>query len=937
MTRSDSAADRIIDTLRERAKELHCLYRVHEILSRSDAPVAEICRAIVEAIPAGWQHPSDCFATLTLGGEVYQPPQAGETAWVQGADILAHDVAVGRIDVFYTRALPDADEGPFLKEERKLIDTIAARLGEFAVQRGIGATGAHAPSRTDAHREWPVIVEFLRRTDPQLLARVTRRMINHLCWLGVEPAQALLAAYASTARDRDEDALANNRPLDRSAGDAPGPDSEQAFALAAERLTSHEIFSALEKWTRDDKAGFLLEALDHQSPLNDIAQALDRFQQLGIDDASLSRPTQIGLRAALARRILTDDASFVQLARTYLGTADYAALMHRVIAPPGSHGKLGGKSAGLLLASAVLRASREYEDLLGEVQVPRTWYLASDTLLAFIDYNDLDDVYNRKYLERDQIRRDYPHIVQLFKHSRFPPEIVTGLSVALDEFGERPIIVRSSSLLEDRMGATFSGKYKSLFLANQGDKRVRLGALLDAVAEVYASLFGPDPIEYRVDRGLLDFHEEMAVMIQEVVGTVAGRYFLPVYAGVAFSNNEFRWSPRIRREDGLVRMVPGLGTRAVDRLSDDYPMLIAPGQPGLRVAAGDAEVLRYAPRKIDVIDLGLRRFETMEVGALIAELGRDLPAFGSTLSIVDDDGRRRPAGFEWNPSRDAVIVTFDGLVERTPFIPTIRALLRSLSEKLGGPVDIEFASDGLQLYLLQCRSQSFTADAAAAAIPADVPPDRVIFSAHRYVSNGRVPDLTHVVYVDPDRYQALGSVSELHEVGHAIGRLNALLPKRRFALLGPGRWGSRGDVKLGVPVSYSDISNTAMLIEVARTRGHYVPDVSFGTHFFQDLVEAGIRYLPLYPDEPGVAFNEAFLLNTPNLLAALVPEHAGLAEVIHVIDVPQATGGLVLRVAMNADIDEALAFLAVAERARRRDGAAGEPQQPGSPRDSRWW
>jgi hypothetical protein len=105
-----------------------------------------------------------------------------------------------------------------------------------------------------------------------------------------------------------------------------------------------------------------------------------------------------------------------------------------------------------------------------------------------------------------------------------------------------------------------------------------------------------------------------------------------------------------------------------------------------------------------------------------------------------------------------------------------------------------------------------------------------------------------------------------------------------------------------------------MLIEVARSRGRYVPDVSFGTHFFQDLVESGIRYLPLYPDDRGVVFNESFLLGAHNLLAEMLPEYASLAHVIHVIDVPRAAHGLILRVLMNADIDEAIAFLATPRR-----------------------
>ena len=215
--------------------------------------------------------------------------------------------------------------------------------------------------------------------------------------------------------------------------------------------------------------------------------------------------------------------------------------------------------------------------------------------MSFVEYNQLEDVYNRKYLEIEQIRREYPHIVQVFKNSSFAPEIMKGLSLALDDLEGRPLIVRSSSLLEDRMGAAFSGKYKSLFLANVGTKGERLNALMDAIAEVYASLFGADPIEYRAERNLLDLHEEMGIMIQEVVGSRVGPYFLPSFAGVAFSNNEFRWSPRIKREDGLVRMVPGLGTRAVDRVGDDYPILVAPGQPGLRVNVTQEEIAPLRP------------------------------------------------------------------------------------------------------------------------------------------------------------------------------------------------------------------------------------------------------------------------------------------------------------------------------------------------------
>jgi pyruvate,water dikinase len=225
-------------------------------------------------------------------------------------------------------------------------------------------------------------------------------------------------------------------------------------------------------------------------------------------------------------------------------------------------------------------------------------------------------------------------------------------------------------------------------------------------------------------------------------------------------------------------------------------------------------------------------------------------------------------------------------------------------------VDIEFAADGKNLYLLQCRPQSSTAGNVASPIPKDIAQDRIVFSANRYISNGKLPDITHIVYIDPDKYSQLEESEEMMEIGRAVGKLNSLLPKRQFVLMGPGRWGSRGDIKLGVPVTYSDFNNTAALIEIARKKGNYVPELSFGTHFFQDLVESSIRYIPLYPDDPGIEFNEKFLLASQNYLADILPEFAALADTIHVIDVPHTTGGKVLRIAMNADLGEALGFLA---------------------------
>lgn len=745
-------------------------------------------------------------------------------------------------------------------------------------------------------------------------------MLNHLSWRGVPDARELLQRTAAPLPDSGT--AEENRPIDRRNLPPPIDAMREAFEIASRHMSGPDIVGCVEKWIKDDKSSFLVETVERQhTSLADIQHALERYETFAAPDLELSSAVQTGLRVSLARRLLTDDVEFVNKAKRFIGVEDYHKVLKRSIAPGASHGKLGGKSSGLLLADAVIRSAPELADTIGPVRLPKTWHVTSDGVLSFIEHNQLDDVHNHKYLEIEQIRREYPHIVQVFRHSSFPPELAHGLALALEDLGNVPLVVRSSSLLEDRIGAAFSGKYKSLFLANQGSKIARLRSLMDAIAEVYASVFGPDPIEYRANRGLLDFHEEMGIMIQEVVGTRVGPYYLPAYAGVGFTQNEFRWSPRIAREDGLLRLVPGLGTRAVDRVSDDYPVLIAPGKPGLRVNTTAWEIERYAPRKIDVINLESRRFETISVPELLRAHGREYPMARHVVSVLEG-GIQRPVSFGWEPSDGNAVVTFEGLLRDTPFIPKLRALMTLLRDRLEMPVDIEFACDGRDFYLLQCRAQSFVADAAPSEIPRGVPAERVLFSTRRFVSNGRVPDLTHIVYIDPEGYHQLETHQDLTDVARVVGRLNKLLPRRQFTLIGPGRWGSRGDIKLGVRVTYSDINNTSLLMEVAARRGAYVPEVSFGTHFFQDLVEAGIRYLPLFPGESDVVFNDTFLREAPNVLSELLPEYAHLASAVHVIDVPRSTGGLVLRVLMNADAEEALGMFVSPAGAPARTAAS---------------
>jgi hypothetical protein len=241
-----------------------------------------------------------------------------------------------------------------------------------------------------------------------------------------------------------------------------------------------------------------------ETSLNEISEALRKYYPL-LSNGELSPSIEKGLKVSLIRRFFTDQTEFISIAKEFVDINDFYDLTDRIILPSKSYGKLGGKSAGMFLASRSRQAKTS--DRFKNIKIPKTWFIPSDGIMHFLHYNELEEVIEQKYKDIEEIRREYPHIVQIFKNSDFTSEFINGVSVALDDFGECPLVVRSSSLLEDQFGAAFSGKYKSLFIANQGTKSERLSALLDAISE--CMLQHSDPTyEYRAE-GLLDFLEEM--------------------------------------------------------------------------------------------------------------------------------------------------------------------------------------------------------------------------------------------------------------------------------------------------------------------------------------------------------------------------------------------------------------------------------------------
>ena len=616
------------------------------------------------------------------------------------------------------------------------------------------------------------------------------------------------------------------------------------------------------------------------------------------------------IKVVLIKRMISDQLPYIGVAKRVFSMADLRYIYHHRI----GSGKIGGKAAGMLLALKILLLEEPdlQPDISQSVEIPESFFIGTEVIYEFRLLNGLDQFMNQKYRPLPEIEAEYPHIVNAHLQGEFPEKIEAQLREVLAQMGKRPIIVRSSSLLEDNFGYSFAGKYNSYFCPNQGTEEENLQALLDAVRRVFASTLNPDAIMYRQHHGLIDYDERMAILLQEVRGKQYGRYFFPTLAGVAFSENPFRWNPKIRREDGFLRLVWGLGTRAVDRVANDYPRMIALSHPQLRPETTVSAIRQYSQWYVDVIDLEDNSFKTLPIQEVlqtnypylryIASLNRgdylqDILSLGSDLS----DGKQ--------------VLTFSYMTKDKKFVNLMRTALKRLETVYARPVDVEFTVEIIptypypdyKLHILQCRPLSQRAQEERVTIPTDIPDTDILFQARRLIPDGKVEGIRYVVFVDPEKYR-VAPLDVKHALGRCVSRLNRVLADKTFILMGPGRWGSV-NIDLGVHITYADIHNTAVLIEIAVSHGGSMPELSYGTHFFQDLVEAGIHSLPLHLGADSSRFNWAFFRESPNALAEILPEDAALGDYLRVIDVTAVAPNRRLNIYMDGSADEAIGFL----------------------------
>jgi hypothetical protein len=247
----------------------------------------------------------------------------------------------------------------------------------------------------------------------------------------------------------------------------------------------------------------------------------------------------------------------------------------------------------------------------------------------------------------------------------------------------------------------------------------------------------------------------------------------------------------------------------------------------------------------------------------------------------------------------------------------MKRMLQTLAKYYESPVDMEFtvqiiepgtSSPEVEISILQCRPQSHLQETNV-RIPPDVSEKDIIFTTGRVLPHGQVDGIEYVVFVPPEGYYGLQNSSSRVELGRSIGRINNLLKGKVFICIGPGRWGTVNP-DLGVRIGYSDIFNTRSLIELSGEGVGTVPEPSFGTHFFQDLLEAQIYPLAIYLDDEDVIFNREFFYDTPNHLVDFLPEDENLMEALRIIRVEDYRPGCLLNLVIDSEAGKAVAYLA---------------------------
>ena len=556
----------------------------------------------------------------------------------------------------------------------------------------------------------------------------------------------------------------------------------------------------------------------------------------------------------MCNMMMTKDERMRPMVHEYFGPEDYFAVRNRMVGT----GLVGGKSCGMLLARKIVE--RDLPEAHAYMEPHDSFYVGTDVFYTYIVYNDLWKLRISQQSGEGFIEAA-PDLQKGILEGTFPPDIRESFMRIIDYYGQVPIIVRSSSFLEDGFGNAFAGKYESAFCPNVGDAETRLAHFEDAVRYVYASSLDRSALEYRVRNGLDAREEQMSLLVQRVSGShLAGGYYMPTAAGVGYSHSAYCWMKDMDPAAGMLRLVMGLGTKAVDRTGKDYPRIVSLDKPTATTAKTVAEKHRFSQRYANLIDLNEPSFAEKACTDLAPLLSTK-----ACFAVMEHDREAEDMLRERGAYQPVLFASCEGLAGNREFTALMGRILKTLEAAYGNPVDIEYTvnvgEDGsFMLNLLQCRPLQALSGQNAVQIPAVGAVGDVVFHIKdASMGSSREARIDEVVYVDPEAYYNC-PYRKKPLVATLIGEENSRIGAagERALLLAPGRIGTSSP-ELGVPVGFADICNFEGLCEVGYSGAGYAPELSYGSHMFQDLVEANIFYGALFEDARRLCYSPEVL------------------------------------------------------------------------------
>lgn len=573
--------------------------------------------------------------------------------------------------------------------------------------------------------------------------------------------------------------------------------------------------------------------------------------------------------------MMTRDEVLKKLVKRYFRPEDYFLLRDRMI----GSGAIGGKACGMLLARKIIET--DVPEYAGFNEPHDSFYIGSDVFYTYIVSNGCWQLRIRQRT-KDGYFSAAPELQKHLLEGTFPAAIRNRFINIVEYFGQSPFIVRSSSFLEDGFGNAFAGKYESVFCVNQGSLEERLEQFEHAVRKVYASTMDYSALEYRLMRHLEKRDEQMAVLVQRVSGSYYGQYFMPGAAGVGYSHSTYKWYADMDPDAGMLRIVMGLGTKAVDRTGEDYPRLANLDRPAVTVLTTDEQRHKFSQRYIDVLDCKANFLCEVPLSRLLPLL----PDWYRSMVLEHDcdaENRLRQTGH----CRDVFYVSCQKLLEQNAFTSLMQRILKTLEHIYQNPVDIEYtvnmdANGDFVINLLQCRPLYIDANQKQLHLE-HLNLESVFFEIRdsSMGPSGRTP-VDVVIQIDPAKYYEY-PYAKKYDAARAVGALNRFYKNRKKNILfmAPGRLGTSSP-ELGVPVTFGDISGFRIICEISDRQSGYTPELSYGSHMFQDLVETKILYGAIWNSEKTVSYNPGYLDGTPDLFAEICPEFPELAGMIQV-------------------------------------------------------